>query len=375
VTTAGCPAHSPLSVDEYFAALGADPTCFGDGDVTLLGWSGPWPEGIGWLAPGIEPGWLALSTAAIWPGKCPGSKQGCGEPLSVHIDPDGGLDWKNDGRWLVVTGHTGDPLAQTCHPVTPGDMSDNEARKQCRRSFVLTSVRNASAALRANSFARVVIAELNVRAGPSTSAPMLEEGHSDATPTKIRFGTTSHVDDVYVLDGPVRADGYRWWLVSPTEYYVDDPVRGAPGTLPDPIARADYTGWVVDGDGGHDWLVAAANPCPGEPVETADVTSKVASWAIRFGCFRDRTMTFRGWNDGDYAIFPVKRTWDDPENHDRLDFRVFPSTLALPTQGQWFEITGQFDHPSSASCEERFEREVLQCRATFTATAIVPLGP
>lgn len=373
VTTAGCPAHSPLSVDAYLAALEADPTCFGDGDVSLLGWSGPWPEGIGWLAPGVEPSWLALSTSAIWQGKCPGSKEGCGEAVSVHIDPEAGLDWKNDGRWLVVSGHTNDPRAEGCHPVVSGDMTKAQARAECRRAFVLTSVRTASAALRANSFARVVTSELNVRAAPSTSAKVLEEGHSDAPPTKIRYGTTSGIDDVFVLDGPIKADGYRWWKVLPTEYVWDtDQATGKPITLPKPSPDPDFAGWVADGDGGRDWLVAAANPCPDEPVETADVTLKAASWAIRFGCFQGRTLTFKGWSDEAYSIFPTKRTMSDPENHDRLDFRVFPATLTLPPPGQWFEITGQFDHPSSASCEAF---EVLECRSTFTATSVVALGP
>ena len=78
--------------------------------------------------------------------------------------------------------------------------------------------------------------------------------------------------------------------------------------------------------------------------------------------------------DGRSALsdFPGKRTMDDPDNDDRLDFRRFPATLAVPAPGQWLEITGQFDHPSSTTCEE-FER--LECRSTFTATQVVALGP
>jgi hypothetical protein len=372
VTSGGCPTHSPLSVAEYNSAVEADAGCFTDSDVTLIGWAGTWPEGIGWLGPGIEPGWLALSTAAIWTEKCPRSSEGCGDILSVHIDPDSGIAWRQDGRWLVITGHTRDPRADTCQPDPPDNgISTSDARKMCRGSFVLTSVRNASAALRSDSFARIVIPELNVRARPSTSAPVLEEGHADAPPTKVRFGTASRIDDLYVLDGPVKADGYRWWLVSPTEYLSFD-TAGDLITMADPIPSSSSTGWVAEGEGQDAWLIPAENPCPQPPVETAEVTSKVASWAVRLGCFRGQTLTFRGWSDGGAAIFPVKRTWEDPDNHDRLDIRVFPSTLALPAPGQWLEITGQFDHPSSTTCPEY---DLLECRSTFTATQLGALGP
>lgn len=373
VTSGECPRHSPLSVAEYIAAVEADPACFSDGaDVTLVGWAGPWPEGIGWLGPGIDPGWLALSTAAIWPEKCPRSLEGCGDFLSVHIDPDAAYSWKQDGRWLVVTGHTRDPRAETCRPDPPDNgISVREAQTQCSRSFVLTSVRNASTALRIGTFARVVIPELNVRTGPSTSAPPLQEGHADAPPTRVMFGTASKIDDVYVLDGPIKADGFRWWLVAPTEYLY----YGTSGdliTLPDPSPDQEHTGWVADGQGSDAWLVPAESQCPRPPVETAEITLKAASWAVRFGCFSGQTMTFRGWNDGGDAIFPGKRTWDDPDNHDRLDFRRYPSTLALPAAGQWLEITGQFDHPSSTTCEEF---ELMECRSTFTAIQVLALGP
>lgn len=373
VTSDECPSHSPLSVAEYLDAVEADPSCFSDGsDVTLVGWAGPWPDGVGWLAPGIEPGWLALSTAAIWPERCPRSLEGCGDHLSVHVD--GQVSWKQDGRWLVVTGHIRDPRAATCRPDPPDSgITAQEAQAQCGRSFVLTSARRASAALQVGSFARVVIPELNVRTAPSTSAPPLQEGHADASPTNVMFGSASGLDDVYVLDGPVKADGFRWWRVARTEYVID----GTPGnwiTLPEPRLDEDeeHTGWIADGDGSDAWLVPAENLCPRPPVETAEVTLKAASWAVRFGCFTGQTLTFRGWTDGGAAIFPDKRTWDDPENHDRLDLRLYPATLALPNPGQWVEVTGQFDHPSSMTCDSF---EVLGCRSTFTVTQIVALGP
>jgi len=366
-----CPSQALLSVSEYITAADAGLGCFADGvDVSIFGWAGVLPDAIGWLAPGIDPDWLALPTRFVSDDKCPTSSEGCGELLRMTVDPESGVRWRQDGRWVVLTGHTGDARADTCRPDPPDSgMSTADARSHCRDSFVLTSVRSATSGLLSGSFARVAIPELNVRVRPSTSSPVLQEPQVDAESKDITFGTASGIDNVYVLDGPVVADGYRWWLVSPMEHRLDG--RSLPAPEPDP----DRTGWVADGTGKDAWLIPAANPCPPAPVDTADVTLKAASWAIRLACFPGQELTFRGWyewNGGPTAIFPVARTWADPENVDRLDFRVFPSTLPLPASGQWIEITGMFDHPSTTTCASL---DLLGCRATFTATQIAPLGP
>src|SRR5215218_892786 len=77
-------------------------------------------------------------------------------------------------------------------------------------------------------FARITVAELNVRTAPSLAAAQLMEGNADAEPTPVRWGTKRGADQVFVFDGPVDADGYQWWQVFPTVYDDDGVSRPAP---------------------------------------------------------------------------------------------------------------------------------------------------
>ena len=221
------------------------------------------------------------------------------------------------------------------------------------------------ARLQVHSFAQVVVAVLNVRTRPTTSAPLKQSGGIEMPPQPVRYGTGTPdgLVDLYVLDGPVKADGYRWWQVAPTQYFDSDP------------------GWVADANqkGTVDWLVPAAAPCPTPPVAVADLTLTHATWAVRLGCFRGQTLTFRGWIAWEFydsgwegAIFPVQRTWSDPDSIDRLDFMLLPGAGALPETDQWIEIVGQFDHPyATKNCEGA---TLLECRSTFAASSVRPLG-
>jgi hypothetical protein len=63
----------------------------------------------------------------------------------MHIAPESDLTFAKNGRWVVVTGHRSDPLAETCHWVYPPGWAaspypDDHARQLCRESFVLVSV-------------------------------------------------------------------------------------------------------------------------------------------------------------------------------------------------------------------------------------------
>jgi hypothetical protein len=193
----------------------------------------------------------------------------------------------------------------------------------------------------------------------------LESGGDTGPPVQVRYGsrTVDGLVDLYILDGPVKVDGYRWWQVAATQYVGSKP------------------GWVAEGNqkGTVDWLVPVAAPCPAPPVEVADVTLTRASWAVRLGCFRGQTLTFRGWIAWEFydsgwegAIFPVRRSWEDPDSIDRLDFMLLPGAGPLPATDQWIEIVGQFDHQFAAqTCEGA---SLLECRSTFAASSVRPLG-
>lgn len=236
------------------------------------------------------------------------------------------------------------------------------------------------AGLFVGSFAMITVAELNIRTAPSINAARLEEGGVDAPATPVRWGKTSGIDKVFILAGPVDADGYRWWQVYPTVSDVDGVRRPMP-IAPDSVE----IGWVAGGNDDSAWLIPA-NECPVPPVELADITFLVASWAVRLGCFKGKVLTLRGWlttlprEDGDapappiagQAIFPVRMGWYDQGNVNRLDFRLHPAMgLVLPDPEQWVEVTGAFDDPTSSDCETW---QVIQCRAALTVTSFRPLG-
>lgn len=225
--------------------------------------------------------------------------------------------------------------------------------------------------LHVGDFVRVVVSELNVRVKPSTSAPRVNEPRG-LPPLQFGPGTDDGVDDLFILDGPVRADGYQWWLVFATEYYWTER-NGKVVTRPLPFPQ--NSGWVAAGNSKQDWLVPIDDPCPGGQVDIAQLTTRVASWAVRLGCFPGQTLTLRAWFDNADvlpAVFPERRSWESARNWDRLDFRTYPESLELPAPEQWVELVGQFDHPSSQSCAAA---ELLNCRTMFTITAIRGLGP
>jgi hypothetical protein len=235
--------------------------------------------------------------------------------------------------------------------------------------------------LRIDGFARIVVDALNVRTAPSIDAPQLVDPGIDGPSSPVRLGSESHVDEVYILEGPVMANGYRWWRIGPTEYVWDiDEESGAPMMLPAPIVdELLHIGWVAEGDDDDAWIVPVDPPCPAAPVETADVTLKAASWAVRLACFRGQVLTLRGWmaiaagaTEMTLAVFPHRRTWEDPDNHDRLPFRLDPANLVVPVENQWLGLTGQFDHPSALTCDPV---AILECRSTFTVTSVAALGP
>jgi hypothetical protein len=228
-------------------------------------------------------------------------------------------------------------------------------------------------------FARITVAELNVRVAPSIDAKPLMQGQADAPPTPVRWGKKSGFDRVFILAGPVDADGYRWWKVAPTVY------KSGGVSYPAPLAPApEEIGWVAGGRGDSAWLIRASE-CPTGPVELADITLSKASWGERLGCFPGQVLTLRGWLTTlppevaaskspvvGPGIFPVVMGWYDDGNVNRLGIRLHPAmSLQLPKPEQWIEVTGAFDDPTASQCEPF---EVLECRATLTVTSIRPLG-
>jgi hypothetical protein len=153
VPVAGCPTDATLSVRQY---VDADPACFEDNDVTIRGWL-DFPSPMGFEGPGIEPTWLAYPAdgfSALWQAPPTGPDNVCDEGLEPdcawffpHINPRSSLSL-DERRWVIVTGHVQDPLAETCRYVAPEDSTeelppDAQAVSHCRAQFVVTSMRDA----------------------------------------------------------------------------------------------------------------------------------------------------------------------------------------------------------------------------------------
>jgi hypothetical protein len=150
--TPGCPTAAPMSVDQYFAT---DPACFGSRDVKIAGWEDVPDYTSEPQTPPIAPAWLVERAPAVLgsqmpPTACDATSTTC-PWLDIHLDPASGLRFELDGVWAVVTGHRGDPAAETCHALAPTDtpeptdtpvptLKPDDVRATCRDAFVLTSV-------------------------------------------------------------------------------------------------------------------------------------------------------------------------------------------------------------------------------------------
>jgi hypothetical protein len=233
------------------------------------------------------------------------------------------------------------------------------------------------------SFVSVTAERLQVRQEPGlTGEPLMDHMSCIDNPDPncarpVLIGTESGLVDLYLLDGPVEADGYVWYLASTDE----------PGVL----------GWVASGDENDAWLVAAPRSCPSQPLELADVIIPAISRVELLHCFGRQRLTFRGWfpdlgsgfeipYDTDGSCFaepaflmcgpwnkdirPIEMSFFDPRNTQRLNFTVDPAAgIELPERMQWIEITGAFDHPASQQCGPE-PGGILNCRVVFVATEI-----
>ena len=201
---------------------------------------------------------------------------------------------------------------------------------------------------------------------------------------------------VYVLEGPVEANGYRWYHVAPF----------GPGEQ----AQALPSGWVAGGDrDGKAWLQPATVPCPGLPVDAPGLENIGPFTAL--ACFGSQTLSFparllvpEGMCGGDP---PLQRSpdWFDPctegdlqliaaidpsEEQAGLSIALDPSVklpeaLLVPPESlakaPLFDINGRYDHPAAKTCASTDPKGVdatvkaeivLGCRLQFVVTSATP---
>ena len=143
-----CPTTAVISVKEFVLA---DPACFETGDIEVRGWldhSSP----FGFEAPGVEPGWLWYPTdeaVTLWVDVPKGDDFSCNEDVDawcysfwLHVAPDSPLQLPPLKRWVILTGHTHDPAAESCI-YDDGSGPNPDLVAACRSHFVVTAIRNA----------------------------------------------------------------------------------------------------------------------------------------------------------------------------------------------------------------------------------------
>jgi hypothetical protein len=201
---------------------------------------------------------------------------------------------------------------------------------------------------------------------------------------------------LFVIDGPVAASGYDWFLVRPMGE-ADLQVHPNPPDL----------GWVAAASkDGEPWLRAQSFPCVrATPLETLSEFEFPPFGLIGLACFGDSPLRFDAdlvsglvecdppstldpaWldpcRDGLALAGPARVEGDPRRLHVAFDPAV--DVDALPESGSGVEaavtVTGRFDHPAGRTCRLEPgssaslhvpppELVVLGCRAQFVVTSI-----
>lgn len=223
-----------------------------------------------------------------------------------------------------------------------------------------------------DAFADVVADRLIVREAPGLESDPVPLCIADApTCAAAVIGQETDCPVVYVLEGPVAADGYDWYRA----------VAEASSACP------EYVGWIAAGDGEDAWLVRREVPCPEAPVELGDVTFAGITRLSALYCLGGEEITLRGYYPAPpagesrggscvsppgwlvctlgYDILRVEEgTWVGDANH--LQIHPHPDLGPMPPRPGWIEVTGQFDHPAAADCAPDYE---LLCRQGFVVTS------
>jgi hypothetical protein len=223
-----------------------------------------------------------------------------------------------------------------------------------------------------DSVAQVVTTDLVVRSRPGVNAE-----------SEIYAERLNEPMLVFVLDGPVAADGFEWYLVDPFELHVCVDICGE---------RPPF-GWVAQaGKDGEPWIAPGTIECPAPDAASIGWLSTTT----RLACYGDEALTLDGTMGDCYAAeTPVawQQTLCTLLPRDYVPVDTFTSFLVmyagegvqLPIEraGSDVQVTGHFDDPAAGSCsvlaspDPDFgvapippERAVLSCRGAFVITAI-----
>ena len=122
--------------------------CFGNADLEVTGYLAPAWE-LGGVSNGVVPSWLGEWSGlmeVLW--LKPHPADGCyadDDCIWLFLfAPDASVLPLTPDRWVSVTGHFDDPVAQTCRAPAQGPdiiTTDAQAIAECRKHFVITQIR------------------------------------------------------------------------------------------------------------------------------------------------------------------------------------------------------------------------------------------
>lgn len=180
---------------------------------------------------------------------------------------------------VLVTGHYDDPAARECHFTSWPDNNPppvEEVVAGCRSTFVITGIElletptptdSSPDAPEPDSLAQVATTDLVMRNAPEVS------NASVIYPGRLTIG-----DRLYLVDGPVVADGYDWYLAEPILTQI-----GSEGLRFGWVAAADRTG--------EPWIAPVEGDCP--TAATVETLHALAS-ALRLYCFGGTPLVIEG---------------------------------------------------------------------------------
>lgn len=249
-------------------------------------------------------------------------------------------------------------------------------------------------ALTIDSIVSTTVERISVRSGPSVDAERLGS---------VELGTVG-----FVVDGPVDADGFRWYQVSALGL---PPNTGCTGPfVTDPYNCPAWFGWLAGaGENGDPWLATHEIECP-DPSSLEELA--LGRTALeRLACFGSESFVFRAWwpempddagPGGACVSQDAPSGWllcqssndngvtigeDQGFGGIGVSISIDPAIgVAMPPRGRWLELRVHLDDPAAQSCgddaagtmaEERVPEEwVLFCRSELVVESVAAVdGP
>jgi hypothetical protein len=265
----------------------------------------------------------------------------------------------------------GTPSSSAGAPPTspPNSPSMREASSEAPATVQAVSPSPSRALLAPGDFAAVVTTDLVVRSAPGVGLG-----------SEIYAGRLETPDRAYVLDGPVSADGYDWFLLDAVA------VDWAPNDLP-PV------GWVAAaGKDGEPWITRVEPECLPQPSLGQIIH---APPELNLYCYPEVELTFEGLvSCNDLESLITGAPWDTGcwivESEDVFGAIPQPVIIA-PTDASAdqaplpggrdsygrFRFRAHFDDPASARCEDAEtgapdELSIYACRRLLVVSEWLP---